>query len=127
MNIPSWLRSGVDSHPKLHKDTMLWITQGVYFGYPENEIINFYERCSKRIFAPGNTPFDGTGYICSDPIEDTEGHLLELNLRRYCPLPFPEHFSPEQHFEHLEKVFDSSKEFRETVSLILDKLGAKCT
>lgn len=77
-------------YPKKKSYFLIWISYGVFFGYPEADIISFTKRMLNGVGAPESHPFKGSGYVCTEGLKGSkEEHIAAINARRYCKYPFP--------------------------------------
>lgn len=115
------LTKGFPSRPDMDVYAPVWISLGVFFGYPDNEIINFYHQINNDLSAPNGTLFGGTGYVCADGTQDKDKHIEEINSRRYCSQPFPE-ANYEDIPEHVIRLYDNDPVFFQKVMSIVDRI-----
>lgn len=102
--------------PHLDHLFLVWVGYGVYFGYPENEIIGFCRRILKGKGAPPGTAFSGTGYICAEGTDNKQQHMRDINARRYATTRFPEEGLGD-HAESLKKWFTDEDFFGKVLGI----------
>jgi hypothetical protein len=123
------LMVGIPEFPSLDERALLWVSCGVYFGYPEEEIVRFYDQISNLRRAPKGTPFAGTGYIyAGKALKSKAEHVAEINNRRYHPKPFPDDETSNSdmtRFSTIKMLLNCDQEFRCSVWDILVKLENK--
>jgi hypothetical protein len=76
--------------PALDERTLLWVSSGVYFGYPKRDIISFCQMCIGKREQTLTEVLSGTGYVPYDIFPDKNKLIEEINKNRYNKEPFNE-------------------------------------